>query len=88
MVEVVSLLTKCEQITIHGGNGVAIGSLGQYLENSSVENITVKDAQILTNNDDMEDGAYIKTWMGELVYQDSYESEYQPRGGGWCVSCT
>jgi hypothetical protein len=29
-------------------------------------------------------GTYIKTWMGALVPQpDSYESDYQPRGGGW-----
>lgn len=62
---------------------MAIGSLGQYLEDSSVANVTVKDARILTNNDDMEDGAYIKTWVGELVPQSSYESDYEPRGGGW-----
>lgn len=46
-------------------------------------NITVKDAQVITNNDDMENGAYIKTWVGELVPQSSYESDYEPRGGGW-----
>lgn len=71
------------QITVHGGNGVAIGSLGQYLEDSSVQNVIVKDANILTYNEDMENGAYIKTWVGELVPQDSYESNYEPRGGGW-----
>lgn len=72
-----------DQITVHGGNGVAIGSLGQYLEDSSVQNVIVKDAQILTYNDDMESSAYIKTWVGELVPQSSYESDYLPRGGGW-----
>ncbi|KAJ4425175.1 hypothetical protein N0V82_000230 [Gnomoniopsis sp. IMI 355080] len=72
-----------QNITVHGGNGVAIGSLGQYLEDSSVQNVTVKDAQILTNNGDMHASAYIKTWVGELVPQDSYESDYLPRGGGW-----
>lgn len=45
----------------------------------------VRDAQILTNNRDMESSAYIKTWVGELVPQDSYESDYLPRGGGWYV---
>ncbi|KAF3767566.1 family 28 glycoside hydrolase [Cryphonectria parasitica EP155] len=74
-----------QNITVHGGNGVAIGSLGQYLEDSSVENVIVKDAQILTYNDDLETGAYIKTWVGELVPQSSYESDYLPRGGGWGV---
>lgn len=71
------------QITVHGGNGVAIGSLGQYLEDSSVMNVIVKDANILINNNDMHNSAYIKTWVGELVPQDSYESDYLPRGGGW-----
>lgn len=75
----------CTQITIHGGNGVAIGSLGQYLEDSSVQNVTVKDAKILTYNKDMHGSAYIKTWVGELVPQSNYESADLPRGGGWCV---
>ncbi|KUI68181.1 Putative galacturan 1,4-alpha-galacturonidase C [Cytospora mali] len=72
-----------QNITIHGGNGVAIGSLGQYLEDNTVQNIIVKDAKILTNNNDMHGSAYVKTWVGELVPQDDYESDYQPRGGGW-----
>jgi hypothetical protein len=75
--------TDIIQITCHGGNGIAIGSLGQYLEDSSVVNVLVKDANILTYNDDMEDSAYIKTWMGGLVPQSSYESGGLPRGGGW-----
>lgn len=71
-------------MTCHGGNGPAIGSLAQYLEDSSVINVTVIDAQILTYNEDMENGAYIKTWVGALVPQPtSYESDYLPRGGGW-----
>lgn len=70
-------------MTCHGGNGVAIGSLGQYLEDSSVIDVLVKDVNILIHNNDMEDGAYIKTWMGALVPQTSYESDYLPRGGGW-----
>ncbi|KAG8168033.1 hypothetical protein KVR01_003722 [Diaporthe batatas] len=74
-----------QNVTVHGGNGVAIGSLGQYLEDSSVVNVVVKDAKILTYNNDMHNSAYIKTWVGELVPQDSYESDYLPRGGGWGV---
>jgi galacturan 1,4-alpha-galacturonidase len=74
-----------QNITCHGGNGIAIGSLGQYLEDSSAVNVTVKDANILTYNLDMEDGAYIKTWVGALVPQSSYESAGQPRGGGWGI---
>ncbi|KAL4770825.1 pectin lyase fold/virulence factor [Aspergillus nidulans var. acristatus] len=63
-------------------NGIAIGSLGQYLEDSSVENITISHAKVPSTRY----GTYIKTWMGELVPQpDSYESDYKPRGGGWGV---
>ncbi|KAH8809087.1 pectin lyase fold/virulence factor [Xylogone sp. PMI_703] len=74
-----------QNITCHGGNGIAIGSLGQYLEDSSVINVLVKDANILTHNNDMESSAYIKTWVGALVPQGSYESAGLPRGGGWGV---
>lgn len=69
--------------TCRGGNGMAIGSLGQYLEDSSVSDVIVDNVNIIRYNNDMEFGAYIKTWIGDLVYQNSYESEYQPRGGGW-----
>lgn len=73
--------------TCRGGNGMAVGSLGQYLEDSSVENVVVDDVKIETYNADMENGAYIKTWVGELVPQPagqgSYESAGLPRGGGW-----
>ncbi|PMD62942.1 glycoside hydrolase family 28 protein [Hyaloscypha bicolor E] len=74
-----------QNITCHGGNGIAIGSLGQYLEDSSVVNVLVKDAQILTHNNDMHNSAYIKTWVGALVPQSGYESAGLPRGGGWGV---
>ncbi|KAJ5728204.1 hypothetical protein N7493_004534 [Penicillium malachiteum] len=70
-------------VTCHGGNGVAIGSLGQYLEDSGVANIIVDNVKVIRRNNDMENGAYIKTWMGGLVPQSSYESAGVPRGGGW-----
>ena len=64
-----------------------ISSLGQYLEDSSVINVLVKYANILTYNQDVETAAYIKTWVGHLVPQPtSYESNCQPRRGGWSVS--
>ena len=34
-------------------------------------------------NNDKENGAYIKTWVGKLIPQSSYGSGGQPRGGGW-----
>lgn len=74
-----------QNITCNGGNGIAIGSLGQYLEDSSVINVLVKDANILTHNNDMHNSAYLKTYMGALVPQASYESAGLPRGGGWGV---
>ncbi|KAL9087339.1 MAG: hypothetical protein Q9159_003685 [Coniocarpon cinnabarinum] len=66
-----------------GGNGMAIGSLGQYLEDNTVANVWVDNVTIERYNEDMENGAYIKTWIGELAPQGSYESAGQPRGGGW-----
>jgi len=75
--------------TCHGGNGIAIGSLGQYLEDSSVENVQVNDVTILPNNGGIGHGAYIKTWIGSLALQgtgpSTYESGGVPRGGGWGV---
>ena len=50
-------------VTCHGGNGIAIGSLGQYLEDSSVENVLVDDVDIIRYNEDMHNSAYIKTWV-------------------------
>jgi galacturan 1,4-alpha-galacturonidase len=35
-----------EGITCEGGNGIAIGSLGQYLEDNSVENVTINNAKV------------------------------------------
>lgn len=72
-----------QNATCHGGNGMAIGSLGQYLEDNTVEDIVVDDVRIITHNADMHNSAYIKTWIGVLVNQSSYESDFQPRGGGW-----
>lgn len=70
-------------IYCHGGNGIAIGSLGQYLEDSSVENVIVDNVDVVRYNEDMHNCAYIKTWVGALVPQSGYESAGQPRGGGW-----
>ena len=70
-------------VTCRGGNGIAVGSLGQYLEDSSVENLVVDDVRIIRYNEDMANGAYVKTWIGEQVPQNSYESAGLPRGGGW-----
>ena len=61
---------------------MAIGSLGQYLTDASVANILVSNVTISRYNSDMENAAYIKTWMGHLVPQSSYESAGLPRGGG------
>ncbi|OCT51954.1 putative galacturan 1,4-alpha-galacturonidase C [Cladophialophora carrionii] len=70
-------------MTCRGGNGIAIGSLGQYLEDSSVENVVVDNVTIIRYNEDMKNGAYIKTWIGEQAPQSNYESAGLPNGGGW-----
>ena len=36
-------------ITCEGGNGVAIGSLGQYLEDNTVEDVTITGAKVCGN---------------------------------------
>ncbi|APA13113.1 hypothetical protein SS1G_08634 [Sclerotinia sclerotiorum 1980 UF-70] len=72
-----------QNVTCHGGNGIAIGSLGQYVEDSSVINVTVKDVNIISYNLDMHNSAYIKTWVGALVPQSGYESAGQAQGDGW-----
>jgi len=41
-------------VLCRGGNGIAIGSLGQYLEDNSVENIQVDNVDIIRYNNDME----------------------------------
>ncbi|GME27198.1 uncharacterized protein LTHEOB_7963 [Neofusicoccum parvum] len=67
-----------------GGNGVAIGSLGQYLEDASVANV-VMDNVTLERHQWLHGSALIKTWVGHLVNQSSrsYESGWVPRGAGW-----
>jgi hypothetical protein len=70
-------------VTCHGGNGIAIGSLGQYQENSSVINAVIKDVNILIMNKDQHNSAYIKTYMGASIPQASYNSASLPNGGGW-----
>ena len=45
--------------------------------------ILIASLQIIRRNEDMEFAAYVKTWTGILVNQSSYESNYEPRGGGW-----
>jgi hypothetical protein len=48
-----------------------------------VENVVVDNVKIIRYNEDMENGAYIKTWIGEQAPQSSYESAGLPNGGGW-----
>lgn len=69
--------------TCRGGNGMAIGSLGQYLEDSSVSNIFIDNVTVIRYNEDLHNSAYIKTWIGVQTPQSSYESAGLPRGGGW-----
>lgn len=35
-----------QNATCHGGNGMAVGSLGQYLEDSSVGNLVFDDVRV------------------------------------------
>lgn len=69
-------------VTCVGGNGIAIGSLGQYEEDSSVTDVRVRNVKIKRWNEDMHNSAYIKTWIGVSLPQSGYESAGLPRGGG------
>ena len=76
-----------KNITCISGNGIAIGSLGQYLEDSSVTNVDIDNATMIKGGaqNNIGNAVYIKTWVGELVSggDRDYESDYLPRGGGW-----
>jgi hypothetical protein len=39
-------------VTCNGGNGIAIGSLGQYVEDSSVANVTMQNLKVPTTTTD------------------------------------
>lgn len=74
-------------VTCVSGNGIAVGSLGQYLEDSSVSNVAIDGATLIKGGaqGNIKNAVYIKTWVGQLVSggDRDYESDYQPRGGGW-----
>jgi galacturan 1,4-alpha-galacturonidase len=74
-------------VTCVSGNGIAIGSLGQYLEDSSVTNVEIDGATIIKGGaqGNIGNAVYVKTWVGELVSggDRDYESDFLPRGGGW-----
>lgn len=66
-----------EDSVLHGGNGIAVGSIGQYfgrfetVENIVVRNVTMYGSKFATR---------IKTWTGE-------QNEWPPNGGGGGVGC-
>lgn len=76
---------RTNDIICEGGNGNAIGSLGQYLEDNTVEDVVIRNAEMIRYGWDMRWSVYIKTWIGHPVFQgdDDYESGGLPRGGGW-----
>lgn len=61
-----------EDSVLHGGNGIAVGSIGQYfdrfetVENIFVRNVTMNGSKFATR---------IKTWTGE-------QNDWPPNGGG------
>lgn len=73
-----------ENATCVGGNGMAIGSLGQYYDiNASVENVLITNVTVIRYNNDLTNSAYVKCWIGIPVNQSSYESDdTSPLGPG------
>lgn len=45
-----------QNVTCRGGNGMAIGSLGQYLDDSTVENVVVDDVKVCFVVDNLAQG--------------------------------
>lgn len=66
-----------EDSVLHGGNGIAVGSVSQYyggfetVENIVVRNVTMYGSKFATR---------IKTWTGE-------QNEWPPNGGGGGLGC-
>lgn len=66
-----------EDSILHGGNGIAVGSIGQYfgrfetVEDIVVRNVTMHGSKFATR---------IKTWTGE-------QNEWPPNGGGGGLGC-
>ncbi|KAH8114523.1 pectin lyase-like protein [Phellopilus nigrolimitatus] len=69
-----------QNITCHGGNGVAFGSLGQYVQfNDIVQNVLMEDLNIIRINSSIQPnmlyGTYFKSWTGSV-------NGVPPTGGG------
>ncbi|KAF5361505.1 hypothetical protein D9758_006142 [Tetrapyrgos nigripes] len=67
-------------VTCHGGNGIAFGSLGQYANLSDiVENVHMEDLKLVRIDSDiqpnMKNAVYFKTWSGTVNGEP-------PTGGG------
>ncbi|RYP24344.1 hypothetical protein DL765_000608 [Monosporascus sp. GIB2] len=77
-----SLMSALERY-LHRSNGVSIGSLGQYLADRPVGDVVFDGVSVTRGSQNLRDSAYIKTWMGEPVSQDWYESGGVPRSGSW-----
>ncbi|KAF2180071.1 glycoside hydrolase family 28 protein [Zopfia rhizophila CBS 207.26] len=69
--------------TCHGRNGIAIGSLGRYQKDSSVQNVFVDEVNIIRYYEHMQYCVYIRIWIRTPIPQSSYVSSGLPRGGGW-----
>ncbi|KAJ5600412.1 exo-polygalacturonase [Penicillium hetheringtonii] len=73
-----------ENITCHGGNGITIGSVGQYLNMPDYDlNITFKNVKCVN----CMNGAYIKTWQG-IPDNNSSNSDAGGRGRGLIKNIT
>ncbi|KAI0701937.1 pectin lyase fold/virulence factor [Cytidiella melzeri] len=79
---------EARNVTCHGGNGIAVGSLGQYVNLPDiVDNVTFEDVKLLRLNPqvqpNMGSAIYFKTWSGTV----NGVSPTGGGGGGGFVSC-
>jgi polygalacturonase len=66
-----------EDATFYNGEGIALGSIGQYKgQFETIENITVRN--VVCNNTKY--ATRVKTWTGDQV-------GYPPNGGGGGLGC-
>ena len=64
-------------VVCNGGNGIAIGSLGQYLEDSSVNNVVINNATVRTKDVPSSTEVILRLHIGPKVESASYAL--------WCI---
>ncbi|KAI0794789.1 pectin lyase fold/virulence factor, partial [Fomes fomentarius] len=75
-----------KDITCRGGNGIAFGSLGQYVQfNDIVNNVLLEDLNLIRLDSqvqpNMVSGVYFKSWDGTVTRRVTFDQVTLPIGG-------